>query len=56
MTYLKCPECGITLAASHSGGPKRCPRCRLRSGAVVQLIRAMRAPTPPARGGAARHA
>ena len=44
MTHLKCPDCGITLI-DRSGleASKRCPRCLLRSGAVVEMLRIMRA-------------
>ena len=46
MTYLTCPDCRITLI-DRSGFEvaKRCPRCLLRSGAVVEMIRSMRAAT-----------
>jgi Zn-finger nucleic acid-binding protein len=44
VTHLKCPDCEITLI-DRSGleASKRCPRCLLRSGAVVEMIRSMRA-------------
>jgi predicted Zn-ribbon and HTH transcriptional regulator len=55
VAHLKCPDCGITLI-DRSGlkAPKRCPRCLLRSGAVVEMIRAMRAASGPA--GQTKHA
>jgi Zn-finger nucleic acid-binding protein len=53
VTHLKCPDCGITLI-DRSGleVSKRCPRCLLRSGAVVEMIRGMRTPDRP---GQAKH-
>ena len=35
--HLKCPDCGITFIRRHFEAPTRCPRCQLRTGAVVQL-------------------
>jgi hypothetical protein len=48
MTHLKCPDCGITLIdRSGLDAGRRCPRCRLRTGATVPMIRSMKAPTTP---------
>jgi anti-anti-sigma factor len=45
VTHLKCPECGITLIDRSGKTRTRCPRCLLRSGAVVEMIRRMREPS-----------
>lgn len=57
MTHLKCPDCGITLI-DRSGleASKRCPRCLLRSGAAVEMIRSTRAASTHALRGETKHA
>jgi Zn-finger nucleic acid-binding protein len=45
VTHLKCPDCGITLIDRSGLEAKPCPRCLLRSGAVVQMLQGMQAQT-----------
>jgi hypothetical protein len=57
VTYLKCPECEIRLIDHpHIPEPKSCPRCLLRSGAIVKLIQATRVASTDVYEGEARHA
>ena len=47
VTHLKCPDYGISLLdRSGVGAPRCCPRCLLRSGAVVEMIRGLRRRLP----------
>ena len=51
MTHLKCPDCGITLIEPTGlEASKHCPRCLLRSGEVVEMIRSMRPASTQVRG------
>jgi hypothetical protein len=36
MSQLKCPSCGLKIAAL--GAPSSCPRCRIRSKGRVELL------------------
>lgn len=36
MSQLECPSCRLRIAAL--GAPHCCPRCRVRSGASVELV------------------
>jgi len=48
VTHMKCPDCGITLMDRSGVAQRRCPRCMLRSGAVVEMIRRTARPVPRA--------
>jgi hypothetical protein len=46
VTHLKCPDCGITIIdRSGLGIARRCPRCQVRTGAIVPMIAGIRGPT-----------
>jgi uncharacterized OB-fold protein len=40
MPYRTCPDCGVVFFEHrHYEAPERCPRCFMRTGTVVELIR-----------------
>lgn len=36
MSHLRCPSCGLKIAAL--GAPSSCPRCRIRNRERVELV------------------
>jgi hypothetical protein len=51
MSYRKCPECAVAFIEHRRyEAPVRCPRCLMRTGTIVELIRhgySRRISTPP---------
>jgi len=40
MAYRKCPDCGVVFIEHRRyEAPERCPRCFMRTGMIVELIR-----------------